>query len=72
MKSCRRFIAMISKNTMQAEGARWEMKCAHEEGIPVLGIQIHRDEPGRVPPETGTSPAINWDWDRIGRFIDGL
>jgi hypothetical protein len=30
-----------SKNVMKADGASWEIKCAAEENVPVLGVRIH-------------------------------
>jgi hypothetical protein len=35
---CDGFIALLSKNVKNADGARWEIKCAIEEGVPVLGF----------------------------------
>lgn len=72
IRSCSGFIALISPATMKADGARWEMKCAAEEGIPSLGIQCQKDDPGRVPPELGAAQVINWRWDDIREFIERL
>nr|WP_299422657.1 TIR domain-containing protein [uncultured Emticicia sp.] len=35
-------IALLSKNTHKAGGARWEMKCAIEEKIPIVGMHIKK------------------------------
>lgn len=37
-------IALISKHSRNADGAKWEMQCANEEGIPMIGINIHKDD----------------------------
>ena len=38
IKGCDGFIALISKNTKKATGQLWEINCAKEEKIPILGI----------------------------------
>ena len=38
IKGCDGVIALITKNTKNADGELWEIKCAKEEGIPCLGI----------------------------------
>lgn len=64
-------IALISSNTPRAIGQLWEIKCAREEGKPLLGILI--EEGYRTKPaEIGTVPCKNWTWANVGNFIDGL
>ena len=72
IKGCHGLIALISKDTMRADGARWEIQCAREEGIPVLGVQIYRDNKGVVPPELNGGRVIEWGWDSIAFFINSL
>lgn len=38
IQSCDGMIVLLSKNTWHSSGARWEIKCAREERIPVLGM----------------------------------
>jgi len=72
IKGCNGVIALISKNTMKADGARWEMKCANEEGIPMLGVHIQKDDKGTLPPELTGYSVIEWSWNGIDVFINGL
>jgi len=72
IKSCSGVIALLSKKTWNAEGARWEMKCAAEEGIPIIGVHIHKDEKGAIPPELKGKKVIEWTWTGIKRFLDSL
>lgn len=72
LKGCDGFIALLSKKTWNADGARWEMKCANEEGLPVLGVHIHEDDKGAIPPELKGKPVIEWTWDGIASFIRSL
>src|SRR5271169_2057087 len=51
IKQCHGFIALLSKKTWRAEGARWEIGCAADESIPCIGIHIHKDDKGAIPPE---------------------
>ena len=72
IKGCDGVIALISKKTMAADGARWEMKCANEEKIPMIGIHISKDDKGPIPPELSGKKVIEWSWDGIAAFINGL
>jgi hypothetical protein len=69
IKLCHGFIALLSKKTWRAEGARWEIKCAHEEGLPILGVHVHCDDKGAVPPELSGRRVVTWRWDNIANFI---
>ena len=68
---CNGTIALLSKNTLSASGAKFEIKCSVEEGKPVLGIFIHDDDHSK-PAELGNNPAVPWTWDTIAKFIDGI
>ena len=72
IKGCDGVIALLSKKTWNAEGARWEMKCAIEEGIPIIGVHIHKDDKGAIPPELKGKKVIEWTWSGIKRFLDSL
>jgi hypothetical protein len=72
IKGCDGVIALISKNTMNAEGARWEMKCAKEENVPMIGVHIYKDDKGAIPPELSGCKVIEWTWNGIAEFINSL
>jgi hypothetical protein len=72
IKGCDGVIALISKKTRAADGARWEMQCAHDEGIPMIGVHIHADDKGAVPSELSGHKVIDWSWPGMKTFIDGL
>lgn len=72
IKGCDGVIALLSKKTWDAEGARWEMKCAVEEGIPIIGVYIHKDDKGAIPPELKGKKVIEWTWAGIKQFLDSL
>ena len=49
IQQCDGFIALLSKKTWRADGARWEMDCLAGGRIPGIGIHIHEDEKGSSP-----------------------
>lgn len=63
-------IALISKHTPAAAGELWEIKCAREEGKPLMGVWI--GDYRTKPPEMGAGPCKVWTWDNITGFINGL
>lgn len=64
-------IALISANTPKATGECWEISCAAEEGVPLLGIWI-QDGYRTKPKEMGGAPCKAWTWENVASFIDGL
>ena len=72
IKRCDGVIALLSKNTHKASGARWEMKCAKEEKIKIVGMHIKKNDKGAVPPELKGKKIILWNWNNLEQFIKNL
>ena len=72
IKGCDGVIAFISRRTPNAEGACWEIQCAKEEGVPIKGFWVHKDDPCCRPSQLGPTPIVYWTWDNITNFIDSL
>ena len=72
IKGCDGVIALISKHTRNADGAKWEMWCANDENIPMLGVHIHKDDKGEIPPHLNGKRVIIWSWQGIANFVKGL
>jgi hypothetical protein len=73
IKGCDGVIALISRNTEYASGARREIKCAATEGVPMIGMHIHKDWDKRyTPPELDGYRVIDWTCEGIAESIDGL
>ncbi len=72
IKQCDGVVALLSKRTRAADGAKWEMQCAVDEGVPIIGVHIHKDDKGEIPSELEGKKIINWTWDGIKNFIDSL
>lgn len=65
-------IALLSKNSYHAGGARWEMKCANEENKKIIGMHIKKADKGSVPPELSKNKIIEWNWENLKQFINNL
>ncbi len=72
IKGCDGMIALLSKATDNSAGARWEMNCANQEGIPLLGMHVQGDNKGVVPAELRNKKVIEWSWPGLAAFIDTL
>ncbi|MEK5060522.1 hypothetical protein [Paenibacillus sp. FSL H7-0326] len=72
IKGCDGVIALLSKNTALASGALWEIKCAVDEGVPIIGMHIQKDTVYALPKELSGIKVIEWSWEEIKRFIDRL
>lgn len=73
IKRCDGVISIITKNTKKADGQIWEMKCAKEERIPIIGILGNSGYIGTdMPPECGQIKLMSWAWDSISKWLDKL
>lgn len=66
-------IALVSRNTVDATGQLWEVKCARDEGVRVRGVYIHAEnKPSSLPEEFDGIRVVYWTWDNIANFLDSL
>ena len=72
IKRCDGMIVLLSKNTFHASGARWEIKCAKEEKIPVIGMHIKKNDRGPIPPELRDKKVITWTWKNLDSTIKSM
>jgi hypothetical protein len=72
IKSCDGVIVLLSKNTWHSSGARWEIKCAKEEGIKIIGMHIQKDNKGAIPTELQGTRVVEWSWENLEKFITKL
>lgn len=61
-------LALVSKNSLESSGQKWEIGCAKEEKKPLRGIFAYRDDRTNL---SGVSTMI-WNWDSIKKWIDDL
>ena len=72
ISGCDAVIALISTHTRNADGAKYEMDCANELDIPLLGVHIQKDDKGQVPPQLQEHKVIEWTWTGIANFINSI
>jgi hypothetical protein len=72
IRGCDGVIALVSLNTPRAAGARYEMQCALEEGVPMIGLNV---KAGQLPvnvPELSHTRVIDWTWPGVAAFLNRL
>lgn len=73
IRACDGMIALLSSSSPRAEGQLWEIACAKEERVPVIGIYVSAtDRPGYMPSELSGVRIVTWTWDNIATFIGSL
>ncbi len=74
LQDCDGVIALISKNTVKADGQLWEIKCAKEEQIPLLAIHAYKDKKKQIKfiPNNEETIVKKWDWKDISNFISNV
>jgi hypothetical protein len=64
-------IALVSSNTLNSSGEKWEISCAKEEKKKLTGLWAYSGDRTRPSDLNGYS-IIEWSWSGIARFIDSL
>ena len=73
IKGCDGVIALVSKNTKDADGQLWELRTAKEEHVPIRGIYTTVDaRPASLPSEFNGVRVVAWTWPNIQSFLDSL
>lgn len=72
IKRCSGVIVLITRNLKKADGAIWEIKCAKEENIPVLGVYMKGMTLINTPDELNGIKKISWTWGGINEFINTI
>lgn len=72
IKQCDGVIALLSKKTHLAGGARWEMQCAIEERVKITGMHIFKNNKGAIPTELKGKRVIEWSWNNLEKFVNDL
>lgn len=72
IKGCDGVIVLITKNLKKADGALWEINCAKDEKIPLLGVYVGEATSSDSPTELDYVKKVNWTWDNITDFVNGL
>lgn len=63
-------IVLIGPTTHAATGVDWEVRCATEENVPILGVIISKDNPGKVPNCLRGHRVIEWTQDGLAKELE--
>lgn len=72
IKRCDGVISIITGHTKYASGQLWEMKCAMNEGIPLLNIKRKDDFYASLPYDMPEYTIQDWTWDNISFWLDRI
>ncbi len=72
IKGCDGVVVLISKNLKKADGALWEIKCAKEEKIPIIGVYMTDCNILDSPDEMNGIKKVTCTWANIAEFVNGL
>lgn len=72
IKGCNGVIVLITNNLKKADGAIWEINCAKQEQIPLIGVYIGGATANDAPIELNGVKKISWTWDGIANFVNSL
>lgn len=61
-------VVLVSKNSLQSTGQKWEIQCARDEGKPILAIWAYSNDRTAIP-GLGT---VAWSWPAIAAFIERI
>jgi len=61
-------ITLVSKNSLNSSGQKWEIECAKEEKKKILGIWAYKDDRTNL---IGVN-TVTWTWEAIKNFINSL
>lgn len=61
-------LAIVSKNSLNSSGQKWEIKCAKDEKKKIHGIWAYKDDRTDLD---GVNTMV-WTWDNIAKWIDSL
>lgn len=72
IRSCDGVIVLITKHLKNADGALWEIRCAKEEKIPIIGVYMKDATILDSPTELDGIKKISWTWLGIANFVNNL
>lgn len=61
-------IVLVSKNSLNSSGQKWEIQCAQEESVPIRGIWAYTNDRTTIAGVT----TVVWSDANIAGFIDSL
>lgn len=71
IKGCDAAIAILSKNSMDASGQLYEIRCAIDEELPILGMFAQKTDKSTPEVMKGVV-CIEWSWKELKKFVDSI
>jgi hypothetical protein len=73
IRGCDGALAIITRNSRNADGQIWEVGCCIQERVPIRGIWgSSTDRPASLPAAFSDLTIRNWTWANIKAFLDSL
>ena len=72
IKGCDGVVVLITKHLKNGTGALWEINCAKEERVPILGVYMVGCNILDSPNELNGVKKETWTWANIADFVNGL
>jgi len=70
---CDGVIALITNNILRADGQRWEIECAYDDGVPVLLLQGGSEALAKkLPSVIDDKDFLDWTLPNIMTFLNRL
>jgi hypothetical protein len=61
-------LALVSKNSLESSGQKWEIQCAKEEKVKLRGVWVYQNDRTNLE---GVKTMV-WSWPNIADWIDCL
>lgn len=71
IRGCDAVITILSKNSLDASGQLYEIQCAIDEEIPMLGMYAQKTDKS-TPDNMKGFVCIEWSWPELKKFIDSI
>jgi hypothetical protein len=68
---CDAAIVLVSRNSIDGD-IGWELECAGDFAMPILGVNVDKDQRGSVSKAPPGWVVIEWDWPGIARFVNSI
>ncbi len=68
---CDGLIGLVSRHTVAADGALWEIACAYDEKKPVMLMWVNDERPALPSALKGRLVNV-WSWENLKTFIEKL
>lgn len=69
IRGCDCMIVLLSRDTKNASGVKWEVKCAREARIPIRVMYVKKNDKPALPPELRGIKTMEWSWDNLSAFL---